>query len=113
MRKTWMMVAALCTCSVAPARTSAERTSQPEAVPAAITAAIPAVDRIFADYRLDAHVPGVVYGIVADGRLVYVKGIGVQELGQKRPVTADSLFRIASMTKSFTAFSILDRKSVV
>jgi hypothetical protein len=28
------------------------------------------IDQIFADYALDAHVPGVVYGVVADDRLV-------------------------------------------
>ena len=66
-----------------------------------------AVDRGFADFSLDSHVPGVVYGIVANGRLVHVRGLGVQDLESNRPVTADSLFRIASMTKAFTALTIL------
>jgi len=52
-------------------------------------------------------VPGLVYGIVADGRLVHVGALGVQDLESKRPVTADTLFRIASMTKAFTALTIL------
>ena len=65
------------------------------------------IDRAFDEYRLDAHVPGLVYGVVMDGRLVHVKGLGVQDLETNRPVTADTLFRIASMTKSFTALSIL------
>ena len=66
------------------------------------------IDEIFADYALDNHIPGVVYGVVADGKLVYVRGIGVQDLESKRPVTADTLFRIASMTKAFTALTILE-----
>ena len=66
-----------------------------------------AIDRIFADYALDAHVPGVVYGVVSDGKLVYVHGVGVQDLESKRPVNADTLFRIASMTKAFTALTVL------
>jgi CubicO group peptidase (beta-lactamase class C family) len=74
---------------------------------AAIADAVPAIDRLFADYMLDAHVPGLVYGIVADGRLVHVKTMGVQDLEGRRPVTPDSLFRIASMTKAFTALSVL------
>ena len=49
----------------------------------------------------------MVWGIVKDGRLVHVKGAGVQDLEAKRPVTPDTLFRIASMTKAFTALSIL------
>jgi serine-type D-Ala-D-Ala carboxypeptidase/endopeptidase len=65
------------------------------------------VDRTMENYRLDAHIPGMVWGIVQDGRLVHLKGAGVQDIDAKRPVTADTLFRIASMTKAFTALSIL------
>lgn len=67
-----------------------------------------AADRIFDEYRLDAHVPGLVYGIIQDGRLVHVGTQGIQDLESKRPVTADTLFRIASMTKAFTALTILN-----
>ena len=65
------------------------------------------VDRTMENYRLDAHIPGMVWGIVQDGRLVHVKGAGVQDIDTKRPVNAATLFRIASMTKAFTALSIL------
>jgi CubicO group peptidase (beta-lactamase class C family) len=78
------------------------------------TAAVHAQDAVLADvdqtmenYRLDAHIPGMVWGIVQDGRLVHVRGAGVQDLDSQRPVTPDTLFRIASMTKAFTALSIL------
>jgi serine-type D-Ala-D-Ala carboxypeptidase/endopeptidase len=64
-------------------------------------------DELFADFMLDAHIPGLVYGVVADGRLVHVRGYGVQDLESKRPVDADTLFRIASMSKSFTALTVL------
>lgn len=70
-------------------------------------ATLTAVDRAMEQYRLDAHIPGMVWGIVKDGRLVHVKSAGVQDIDQKRPVTPDTLFRIASMTKAFTAVSIL------
>jgi CubicO group peptidase (beta-lactamase class C family) len=66
-----------------------------------------AIDRLFADYALDSHIPGVVYGIVTNGRLIHVYGVGVQDLESNRPVTAESLFRIASMTKAFTALTVL------
>jgi D-alanyl-D-alanine-carboxypeptidase/D-alanyl-D-alanine-endopeptidase len=75
------------------------------AQPAAATLA--EIDRTMENYRLDSHVPGMVWGIVQDGRLIHVKGAGVQDLDTKRPVGADTLFRIASMTKAFTALSIL------
>jgi CubicO group peptidase (beta-lactamase class C family) len=66
-----------------------------------------ATDRIFDEFCLDAHIPGLVYGVVMDGRLVHVRAFGVQDLESKRPVTTDTLFRIASMTKAFTALTIL------
>jgi serine-type D-Ala-D-Ala carboxypeptidase/endopeptidase len=65
------------------------------------------IDSIFADWRRSANAPGVVYGIVRDGELVAVKGQGVAELARGTPVGADSLFRIASMSKAFTALAIL------
>lgn len=72
-----------------------------------IDAVAPEIDALFARYQAEQHVPGLVYGVVKDGKLAYVKGSGVQDLKAKRPVNADSLFRIASMTKAFTALSIL------
>ena len=79
--------------------------AQPPAVAPAGSFAI--ADRIFEDFYLDAHIPGLVYGIVEDGRLVHVGTYGVQDLESHRPVTADTLFRIASMTKAFTALTLL------
>ena len=78
-----------------------------ESVLAQDAAVFAEIDKTMENYRLDAHIPGMVWGIVQDGRLVHVKGAGVQEIDTKRPVNADTLFRIASMTKAFTALSIL------
>jgi CubicO group peptidase (beta-lactamase class C family) len=65
------------------------------------------VDKIFEDWRLAAHVPGLVYAIVMDGKLVVAKAQGVQDTGGNKPVTTNSLFRIASMSKAFTALAVL------
>ena len=64
-------------------------------------------DQIVEDFRLDAHIPGLVYGIVVDGQLVHVKSFGIQDLDSQSPVTPETLFRVASMTKAFTALTIL------
>lgn len=66
-----------------------------------------ALDADFAKWMEEAHVPGLVWGIVKDGRLVHVKAMGVQELTARTPVTPETAFRIASMTKAFTGYSIL------
>jgi CubicO group peptidase (beta-lactamase class C family) len=59
-----------------------------------------------ADYHLRGGQPGLAYGIVIDGELVHVAGLGQRRLGGLPP-DADTVFRIASMTKSFTASAIL------
>ncbi len=80
--------------------------AQPGTAPA-ITAATPEIDKSFDDYMREGHVPGLVYGIVAGGKLVHVKTMGIQDTGIKRPVVTDTRFRIASMSKAFTALAIL------
>ncbi len=50
--------------------------------------------------------PGVVYGVVAGGELAHSGGLGERRAGGPAP-DADTVFRIASMTKSFTAALVL------
>lgn len=66
-----------------------------------------AIDSIYKTYALTHHIPGLVYGIVADGRLIHTGGFGYANIAQKSPATSHSVYRIASMTKSFTAMAIL------
>ena len=79
----------------------------PLAAKAPDAATLARIDQLFAEWQVAAHVPGLAYGIVADGHLVVVRGLGVQNLDNRRAVGGDSLFRIASMSKSFTALAIL------
>ena len=51
--------------------------------------------------------PGAAWGIVIDGELAHQGAMGVRDVKSKAPVDADTVFRIASMTKSFTAMAIL------
>ncbi len=64
------------------------------------------VDELVSDYQRRGGQPGLVYGIVRDGELVHSSGLGERWLGGPRP-DADTVFRIASMTKSFTAAAVL------
>ena len=68
--------------------------------------AFPAVETVFRAAHL-AQVPGIAYGVVVDGELALAGGFGIQNIVDKAPVTPDSVFRIASMTKSFTAMSLM------
>lgn len=49
------------------------------------------------------EVPGLAIAVVKDGEVVLARGFGVCELGSDRPVTKETIFSIASCTKSFTA----------
>jgi CubicO group peptidase (beta-lactamase class C family) len=54
-----------------------------------------------------ANVPGVAWGVLRDGVLVHERGLGTARVGEDRRPDADTVFRIASMTKSFTASAVL------
>lgn len=65
------------------------------------------VDQIFRNYAERQHLPGFAYGVVLDGELVYSAGFGTANLERQIPASTETLFRVASMSKSFTAASIL------
>ncbi len=69
--------------------------------------AYPEIDRIFQEYAAGARVPGAAWGVIIDGELAHTGISGYRDVPSKAPVTADTVFRIASMTKSFTAIAIL------
>jgi CubicO group peptidase (beta-lactamase class C family) len=74
---------------------------------AKLSAAFPEIDRLMRGFAERSRVPGIAYGIVVDGRLVHVGTAGYRELSSRAPVDSSTVFRIASMTKSFTALAIL------
>ena len=66
------------------------------------------LDGIFEGAALDAHTPGLVYGVVVGEKLAHARALGVRSLRTKAPVTTETRFRIASMTKMMTALLVLD-----
>ena len=83
-----------------PVFTDADRLRKLEAV-------LPVVEKIYRERAARHHYPSVTFGIVLDGKLVYSGGFGYTNIAKKTPVTPQSLFRIASMTKSITAMAVL------
>jgi CubicO group peptidase (beta-lactamase class C family) len=63
-------------------------------------------DALLAEFQGLGGQPGLAYGIVFDGELVHAAGLGERWLGGPPP-DAGTVFRIASMTKSFTAAAIV------
>ncbi len=65
------------------------------------------ITKIYTDFAAEAHCPGVAFGVVVDDALVVSGGLGYTDIRARTPATTRSVFRIASMTKSFTALSVL------
>lgn len=72
-----------------------------------LATSFPEIDRLVKDFLTREHVPGAAWGVVIDGKLAHVGVFGLRDVTGGAPVAGDSVFRIASMTKSFTAMSIL------
>ncbi len=72
-----------------------------------IKSVIPILDEIYKSHGEKNHFPGFVYGLVVDGKLIHSQSLGYTDVDKKIAATPRSLFRIASMTKSFTAMAIL------
>lgn len=56
------------------------------------------------EYR---ELPGMSIGIVYDQELIYAKGFGYSNLEQKTSATPQTVYRIASITKTFTATALM------
>lgn len=67
----------------------------------------PVIHKLYEKLAEEHHFPGLAYGIVAGDSLVYSGAVGYSNIDKKIPASSKSLFRIASMTKSFTAMAIL------
>lgn len=65
------------------------------------------VKDLFQAFMQERNLPGLVYGVVLGRECVYSGGLGLANLEKQYPATTKSCFRIASMTKSFTAMAIL------
>lgn len=74
---------------------------------ARIQKTFPVIEKMYQEYAQKNHFPGYSFGIVVDGELVFKGSGGYANLEEKIPASSASMFRVASMSKSFTAMAIL------
>lgn len=72
-----------------------------------LATAIDILDKWTAHNMREKHLPGLALGLVYRGELLWGKGYGLADLETGQPVTLDTRFRIASISKTFTATGIL------
>lgn len=65
------------------------------------------IDKIVNTELARQYVPGAQVAIAENGRVVYTKGYGYRDLGERIPVDAQTAFGIGSVTKQFTAAGIM------
>ena len=65
------------------------------------------LDKALNDWVRDGWMPGAVAFIARDGKIVYHKAVGVNDLDTKTPMQKDAIFRIASQTKAITSVAIM------
>jgi CubicO group peptidase (beta-lactamase class C family) len=66
-----------------------------------------AVEGVVSSIAEREHVPGIAYGVIRDGELVHTAGIGTLAVGSTQIPDENSVFRIASMSKSFTGSAVM------
>lgn len=76
-------------------------------VPAAPVSEIPvtAIDALFAEWDTP-NTPGCALAIVRDASIIYARGYGRASLEYPAPITPQTIFHVASISKQFTAFAI-------
>lgn len=80
-----------------------KKTADVNPTPEAITAR---VDKLFAQWDKPDS-PGCAVGVIRDGKLIYTRGYGLANLEYNLPLTSKSVLDIGSVSKQFTATSIL------
>ena len=74
----------------------------------------PAWSRIaeFATARMrEANTPGMALAVTSRERLLHVATFGFSNLHARRPLSADTLFEIGSISKSFTSIALLQLRA--
>lgn len=74
---------------------------------AKLAAAFPALDGELAAQLAALKLPGFVLGVVIDDELAYARGFGVADLQTRTPATPDTVYRIGSITKTFTSLAVV------
>lgn len=80
-----------------------EQYSTTEITDGQVRAAIAKVDDIGAAVMKRSRIPGMAIAVVYRGQVVYAKGFGIREVGKPDTITPDTVFQIASLSKTISA----------
>ena len=64
------------------------------------------LDAIFTEQMAKQHIPGAVFVFVKNGKVFFSKGYGFADVERQRRATPETIFRIGSISKVFTASAV-------
>ncbi|MEL7002056.1 MAG: serine hydrolase domain-containing protein, partial [Bacteroidota bacterium] len=64
------------------------------------------LDSLAEQHWKDTAAPGMAVGIVSNGKILYAQGFGVKNMKTQEPVTIQSVFHMASVSKTFVATAL-------
>ena len=108
-RAGWALPLLVLVASVSPAATDIERhvqSIQNDLLPPVLVKGEPVPSRKLSDRMASLHVPGVSIAVIHLGKLAWARGFGVVRVGGP-PVTPDTLFQAASISKPVTTLAAL------
>jgi CubicO group peptidase (beta-lactamase class C family) len=93
-----LIVAALCFIPLTVQSATASEVTQ-----AKVTEVLPKLEKLAEQTLKQTGVPGMAIVVVYKDKVVYLKGFGVRQAGTDKPITADTVFQLASVSKPFTS----------
>ena len=105
--RSWAVACLLATWVCAPAAEDKPKERETVVSTGRQFAELKSFDELMEGFVRDNELPGAALAVAKDGRLVYARGFGYADVEEKQPVQPESLFRIASISKPFTAVATL------
>ncbi len=65
------------------------------------------LDKFIEDRLKERKIPGLGIGIIKGNNILYNRGFGYADIENRKPVTPDTVFRIGSISKLFTAIGLM------
>lgn len=93
-----LIVTALCFIPLTVQSTTASEVTQEK-----VTEVLPKLEKLAGQTLKQTGVPGMAIVVVYKDKVVYLKGFGVRQEGTDTPITADTVFQLASVSKPFTS----------
>jgi CubicO group peptidase (beta-lactamase class C family) len=107
-RKSMMAILSLgMLCSCLAVATALAQTTAPLKTEVSKEALVADLEKIIPELMKAANIPGLSIAVIRDGKLLWTRGFGVKNSQTGEPVTEDTIFEAASLTKPFFAYAAM------